>query len=674
MPDLIDRRVIAHHHGPWLACAALSLLLGSACDDKARESPKSAEKKATGAAPKAAPKAAEEGSGGKPDAGEEPSSLGAFCGEGGWCPAQNSSLDVLNAVGGIGGWGAGKVAYGIGDEGRIWRYADRKWALDWKVEGDGVVAYGGRNADEVVALTSKGALLTREGDARWTISGVFEGGNARVMDVWIAARDNVWAWFEGGPHPKGTLAWWDGTTWSVVASPPELSAGTKFRAIAPLKGGEAMVAPIKIGPGESVYKRVRVEGAGGKASYRWDKGNLMSNSDARVWATHEGVVYAFRDNQIVRQLGGGWEKAYQDPAEGWFNWVRGYGNQALALFQEQEEDKEKPVKSHFIRFDGNNWVPFGQTIPSVHSYKTILLDDEAITGRTNGEAFAWIGKGWGMQLELNGIHGRKDGSEVYAVGNGGLVLRLGDKGWAREDAGTFADLFAVWVDESGLVVAVGREGTVAMRKEGRWELEAEPTELVKASFNAEEGGEALLSTVWGSGPDDIYVSGPGVSMPRMRYNGKGWDEIKEFGARTIYGFSKEKVFAVHFGELQGVLGDVMATSSASLFSDMWGLDENNLLIADRSVVKRYINKELIIDGDLRGLAPPRKFPFKVVGISGNDKIIHAVTDRGIIFTKKDDRWALSPVASQGRLRDVFTDSKGRAWAVGEHGLILEKAP
>ncbi len=69
-----------------------------------------------------------------------------------------------------------------------------------------------------------------------------------------------------------------------------------------------------------------------------------------------------------------------------------------------------------------------------------------------------------MSGDLRAVHGRSldgGGTEIYVVGNSGVVLRLSGGEPKRQDVGTNQDLLGVWVAPGGGdVYAVGRAGTI----------------------------------------------------------------------------------------------------------------------------------------------------------------------------------------------------------------------
>ena len=72
---------------------------------------------------------------------------------------------------------------------------------------------------------------------------------------------------------------------------------------------------------------------------------------------------------------------------------------------------------------------------------------------------------------LNAVWGTPDNT-VFAVGNGGLVLRKSGGAWAVLDPGTLRNLFAVWGTSATNVFVVGARGTLLHFDGATWTHEA----------------------------------------------------------------------------------------------------------------------------------------------------------------------------------------------------------
>ncbi len=113
---------------------------------------------------------------------------------------------------------------------------------------------------------------------------------------------------------------------------------------------------------------------------------------------------------------------------------------------------------------------------------------------------------------INGIWGSGP-SDVFLVGDGGMVLRFDGQAWKAMSSGVSVTLYDVWGLGPTEVHAVGSAGT-ALRFNG------------KAWSAAASGTKAALRGVWGSGPSRVFaVGGDGKASVGLRFDGKAWSAV-----------------------------------------------------------------------------------------------------------------------------------------------------
>lgn len=122
--------------------------------------------------------------------------------------------------------------------------------------------------------------------------------------------------------------------------------------------------------------------------------------------------------------------------------------------------------------------------------------------------------------------------DVFAVGDGGAILRRINNAWTVMSSGTTRNLRGVWAASATEAWAVGVSGTVVRWNGTAWSV---LTGLTSANLDA----------VWGSGPDDVWMVGGGTVL---RWNGTGF---------TTFGF-----------------GGVLLAVSGTGPSDVWVTGEN----------------------------------------------------------------------------------------------------
>ena len=91
-----------------------------------------------------------------------------------------------------------------------------------------------------------------------------------------------------------------------------------------------------------------------------------------------------------------------------------------------------------------------------------------------------------VTTDLNGVWGNGPGS-VWAVGNGGVILRNAGLGWTSFPSPTTADLYSIWGGMADDVYAAGASGTVIHWNGVEWTLLATPPLSASANFRGIHG-------------------------------------------------------------------------------------------------------------------------------------------------------------------------------------------
>ncbi len=192
---------------------------------------------------------------------------------------------------------------------------------------------------------------------------------------------------------------------------------------------------------------------------------------------------------------------------------------------------------------------------------------------------------------LNWVYGFSK-TEVYAVGNGGTILRFDGSAWKKEISPTTSDLWGVWGANPDDVWAVGGAGraegqeTLLRRQNGVWTRVQLP-ELTKPRVWA-------LFKVWGTSADNVYAVGQRGAV--LHFDGNSWTE-----------------------ELVGTSKDLIA---------LWGTGPNRI-----AMVGGRGNGQLVTwDGNKWNYYPLAPLP----GLNGvwmrDDNTIHVVGEVGTVAT------------------------------------------
>ncbi|MFO0577293.1 MAG: hypothetical protein U1A78_25080 [Polyangia bacterium] len=150
---------------------------------------------------------------------------------------------------------------------------------------------------------------------------------------------------------------------------------------------------------------------------------------------------------------------------------------------------------------------------------------------------------------LNAIHGT-DGRNVWAVGDGGLILRYDGWRWKQVLSGVTADLRGVFATSYEEAWAVG-EGTILRYDGERWTV----VDLVR-QFGFPDSPTSL-NAIWGSDASHVWAVGEGGAI--LRWDGSRWDR------QTAYDPANKNKVNDSFVTVGGLdAGRVWTASSAGL--------------------------------------------------------------------------------------------------------------
>lgn len=145
------------------------------------------------------------------------------------------------------------------------------------------------------------------------------------------------------------------------------------------------------------------------------------------------------------------------------------------------------------------------------------------------------GRGWriersGTKERLLGVWGTAEG-EVFAVGLAGTILRRTGEGWVPQDVPLRKDLFTVWGAKAGDLFAAGEEGVIL-----RWTGDAQGGWVIDKGA---EAGASLFS-LWGAeGDEDRWAVGCAYRLTdnptpvALRRTGTGWVNALSLGVKGL---------------------------------------------------------------------------------------------------------------------------------------------
>ena len=128
----------------------------------------------------------------------------------------------------------------------------------------------------------------------------------------------------------------------------------------------------------------------------------------------------------------------------------------------------------------------------------------------------WIGMGTGLS-SLNGVWGTS-GSNVYAVGYGGMILHYDGTSWTNISSVTNKGLRDVWGCSGGDVFAVGEDATILRYDGTSWAAML-------------SGANGFLGGVWGSSCNDVFAVGAGEWQSQRPHPALRWQQLERHGQR-----------------------------------------------------------------------------------------------------------------------------------------------
>lgn len=278
-------------------------------------------------------------------------------------------------------------------------------------------------------------------------------GTGMVRGTWTAMRTGATETLTGlwGPNASSviavgvqTIARWNGTAWSVTASPLAL------RGISGTSATSAWVSGITV-PTNGSGKRglgvfLRWNGTAFAQSMPLTALNLSA-----VWARADNDVFAVGETAAAHWNGTAWTNISMGiPA----------GVELYSVWGSSASDV-RAVGVGVYRYTGSGWA--AETAAGTGSYLGIWgsgANDVWIVGPSAARHFngtAWSTVLTGTLSRLNGIWGAA-ANDVWAVGDGGVLVHYDGARWSTITSPTTATLRAVWGSAANDVWAVGDNG------------------------------------------------------------------------------------------------------------------------------------------------------------------------------------------------------------------------
>ncbi len=170
----------------------------------------------------------------------------------------------------------------------------------------------------------------------------------------------------------------------------------------------------------------------------------------------------------------------------------------------------------------------GERFPlATDRFKTV--DQGTITSRHNPLT---LGSATSLSKHLVGVYGF-GASNVYAVGQGGLILHWDGSAWKPMTTNTSETLYNVWGTSATNVYAAGTNGTL-LHFDGNFGTPANPVPNPTWTRVTVPPGYSnfYFWGLWGTGPNDVYLSGQTGDI--LHFNGTKWFVHKTNQTNRLY--------------------------------------------------------------------------------------------------------------------------------------------
>jgi hypothetical protein len=395
----------------------------------------------------------------------------------------------------------------------------------------------------------------------------------------------------------------------------------------------------------------------------WEQQESHTSASLRgLWGSGPADIHAVgARGTILRFDGASWNRQQSRTAVGLYS-VWGSG---------PEDVYAAGQRTTILHFDGSTWsrqhrgeaeegededlAPptilslWGSGPDDVYAAATGGLSEALVLRRQGGEwqpveveapeGVGWVAV-WGSSAE-----------EVLLLGENGTGLRFDGRRWNPLPQGPCQQVTDVGGPSVGRAFVVGLDGCVMSRRGRSWTL-------------LQQGTLQDLNSVWGVGPGVVYAKGPEISLRR---HGQSWKRIDEVPARALKALqARERGVALPPSKVDPRVEDVLLGPSVlmDLPTKTWAAGPGAIFGVTYGHVFRLVDRLWLRQHDGGGWAIHGNGPESLYVVHGGREILHY----------DGSSWREHRIGSSARLRDVWVSAQGEAVVVGEHGVVLRKAP
>ena len=294
----------------------------------------------------------------------------------------------------------------------------------------------------------------------------------------------------------------------------------------------------------------------------------------------------------------------------------------------------------------------------------MIVLPKAETVQAASDAWEWQGP-LSEGKHIYGIWG-SSASDIFAVGQSGVILHYDGSDWATMDSGTSTDLFGIWGTSASDVFVVGNTATILHYNGSGWSAVAS---------GLPQSSEYNLFCIWGSSSTDIYAGSSGGKI--IHYDGSDWTSGGTgIGGiiLDIWGTSATDVFAtsswgniLHYnGTDWSEMDSPLTPGSNQNLYGVWGSSSSDVFAVGRNSVALHYDGTGWTQMDTSAIS---NIILQSVWGSGSGDVF-AVGNYGTVIHYNGVSWTAMPSTLKLYIYDVWGSSGSNVLAVGDYGAII----
>ncbi len=630
-----------------------------------------------------------------------------------WAAQTSSTTNTLRGV-----WGtAANSLWAVGDGGTILKFNGTNWTAQISGTANALHAIWGNSATSLWAVGENGTILRSTNGTTWTAQS--SGTTNALRSVWGTAANSVWAAGDSGTILKfdgtnwaaqtsgttaslrgvrgsgtsnvwavgagGTILKFNGTAWNTQTSPTTSDLAGVWAAdtnnVWAVGPTGLMLRTSNSGtawtPQVSNTTQALTAISGTSSSYLWtvgDPGTTMNFDSAAIVPLNGTLVIPVGTSVVDLPIRPVNDALVEDletitltitPSTDY----QTFANTASATMWLRDDEQPTVYVDTQVGTSGSSTVaentatnPTKFYVSRTGSTANALTVNYTLGGTaTNGADYdsgaVWAAQASGTPNTLRGTWG-SDAGNVWAVGDGGTILKWDGSTWSAQTSTTTNALRAVWGTAVNSIWAVGDGGTILKFNGTAWSAQT-------------SGTTNALRGVWSSDANNVWAVGNGGTI--LKFNGTAWS-TQTSGITTtlnaVWGNSATSVWAVgDSGTIRKWNGTAWATQTSGTIESLraiWGTSATSLWAAGtfgtilRSTTgTTWATQTTNTTMDLATIWGPDASNLRAGGDDGT-----------IIFTSNSgSTWATQISNTAQPLNSLRGIDANNVWAVGDGGTI-----